>query len=174
MIGLILIKGMLLLATLLFVVQLAFYLWIRTRTERFLGATLRLQDAAQVTVREVQQTLVHDIKMSRVDRRLKGETVAEIRATAMKILYANLGPMGLYEVRRSLGLKHTSSLDRFLVGRMEAALFDIKQSAPAEKREIPSAPGKRFYPETMRILRANHVSEDLDDFCREPTKITGR
>jgi hypothetical protein len=170
----ILIETVLSVSALLFVVQLAFSLWVRTRNERFLGAQRRLQDAASATVKEVQQTLAHDMKMARVEQRLKGDTAAELRSTAIKIMHANLGPLGLRELRRSLGLKRKTPLDRLLVGHIEAALFDIKRSHPKEeKNEIPSALGKRFYPETMRIPKVDKTQEDPpENLFDEPTKVT--
>ena len=151
-------------------VQLALYFYARTRHERFFAAQARLEDAAQTTVKEVQQTLALDFKRARVEQRLKGDTAAELRATAIKIIHANLGPLGLHELRRALGLSRQAPIDRLLVGRVEAALHDLKGRS-INNGEVPSAPGGRFYPDTMRIPRIEKPDEAMFD---ETTKITGR
>jgi hypothetical protein len=155
------------------VVQLAFSLSGRQRNERFFTSQQRLHDAAQATVKEVQQVLAEDFKKARVDHRLKGDTVTELRSAAMKIMLANLGPLGLSEIRKALGLSRKAPLDRFLVGRIEAAVFDLK-AWPRLPDEVPSEPGGRFYPNTLRIPRVEkppHPDENLFD---EKTQITGR
>jgi hypothetical protein len=155
--------------------RLSLLLSVKQKAEQFSSALLRLDSAAYATVKEIQQTLAEDFKRARVEQRLKGDTAAELRATAIKILYANLGPIGLHELRRALGLKRKAPIDRLLVGRIEAALFDIKRGAPRnEQSEIPSAPGKRFYPETMRIPKVDQTTEDHKNLFDEPTHITGR
>ena len=150
--------------------QLALYLDARTRHERFFAAQARLDDAAKATVKEVQQVLAEDFKKARVDHRLKGDTAAELRATAIKIIHANLGPLGLKELRGALGLPRRAALERLLVGRLEAELFTLKGRS-INNGEVPSAPGGRFYPDTMRIPRIEKPDEAMFD---EKTKITGR
>jgi hypothetical protein len=151
-------------------VQLALYFYARTRHELFFAAQARLDDAAKTTVKEVQQVLAEDFKKALVDHRLKGDTAAELRATAIKIMLTNLGPLGLHELRRVLGLSRKAAIDRFLVGRVEAALYDLKGRS-INNGEVPSAPGGRFYPDTLRIPRIEKPDEHMFD---EKTKITGR
>jgi hypothetical protein len=155
-------------------IQLALYLYTRTRNERFFGAQSRLTHAASSTVKEVHQVLAEDFKKARVDHRLKGDTVTELRAASMKIMLANLGPLGLKEIRKALGLSRKAHLDRLLVGRIEAAVFDLK-AWPRQPDEVPSELGGRFYPTTLRIPRVEkppeHPQENLFD---EKTQITGR
>lgn len=157
--------------------RLALLLSTRQRAEQFMSALLRLENAASATVKEVQQTLAEDFKRARVDHRLKGDTAAELRATAIKIFYANLGPLGLRELRRALGLKRKAPLDRLLVGRIEASLYDIKQNQAAEEKvEVPSNLGKRIYPDTMRLPRVEKsaVEEHPESLFDEPTEIQRR
>ena len=155
---------------LLIAVQFALYLYARTRHERFFAAQARLNNAAKATVKEVHQVLAEDFKKARVDHRLKGDTVTELRATAIKIILANLGPLGLREIRKALGLSRWAPLDRFLVGRIEAAVYDLKER-PRLDDLVPSQPGARFYPDTLRIPRIEKPDEAMFD---ETTKITGR
>ena len=166
----ILLEGVLVAAGLWLAVQLTLYLYARTRNERFFTAQARLDNAANATVKEVQQVLAEDFKKARVDHRLKGDTATELRSTAIKIMQGNLGPLGLHELRRALGLSRQAPIDRLLVGRIEAALYDLKGRS-INNGEVPSAPGGRFYPDTMRIPRIEKPDEAMFD---ETTKITGR
>jgi hypothetical protein len=132
--------------------QWALLLYNRRINERFLTAQARLQDAAKTTVKELQQVVTEGFKAARVDRRLKSETIHELRSTALKSLQANLGPLGLRELRRALGVPRRLPLDRVLVSYIEAAVYDLKAST-ARDNEVPTAPGKRFSPETLKIPR---------------------
>jgi hypothetical protein len=167
-------EAALLIMGLLIAVQLALYLYARRRNERFFATRARLNDATKATVKEVQQVLAEDFKKARVDHRLKGDTVTELRAASMKIILANLGPLGIKELRKVLGLSRRAPLDRFLVGRIEAAVYDLKER-PLIVDEIPPQPGDRIYPNTLRIPRVekptDHPDENLFD---EKTHITGR
>ena len=156
-------------------VQFALYINTRQRNELFVATRARLHDAAQATVKEVQQVLAEDFKTARVDHRLKGDTAAELRATAIKIMQGNLGPLGLHELRRALGLSRKAPIDRFLVGRVEAALYDLKGRS-INNGEVPPAPGGRFYPDTMRIPRVERPTEEQPDeqMLDEKTNVTRR
>lgn len=134
------------------VVQWALLLYNRRLNERFLTAQARLKDAAQTSVKELQQVVTEGFKAARVDRRLKSETIHELRSTALKSLQANLGPLGLRELRRALGVPRRLPLERVLVSYIEAAVYDLKENHPADN-EVPPTPGKRFSPETLRVPR---------------------
>ena len=153
--------------------QWGLLLSVRRQREQFLSANQRLDHAAQTTVKEVQQTLAEDFKRARVEHRLKGDTAAELRATAIKIIHANLGPLGLKELRRSLGISSKAPLDRLLVGHLEAALYDLKGRS-INNGEVPSAPGGRFYPDTMRIPRIEKPAEHPENMFDENTQVTRR
>jgi hypothetical protein len=155
-------------------IQLALLFSARRHNERFLTAQQRLYDATQATVKEVQQVLAEDFKKARVDHRLKGDTVTSLRAASIKIMLANLGPLGLRELRRALGLSRRANLDRLLVGRIEAAVYDLKTRGKGEN-EVPSRPGGRFYPDTLRIPRTEKPTEHPDEnLFDEKTRITER
>lgn len=157
------------------VIQLVLYLSSHRQNERFLTTQKRLEDAAHTTVKEIQQVVAEDFKAARVDGRLKGDTATELRATAIKSISAQLGPLGMREVRKALGMPPKSSLDRVLVSRIEAAVFDLKQQTP-EPSEIPKKPGGRFYPDTMRIARVEKTSveEHPESLFDEPTETQRR
>jgi hypothetical protein len=154
-------------------VQASLLLYTRRRSKQFSTALLRLNDAAQNTVKEIQQVVAGDFKAARVDGRLKGDTAAELRATAIKSIQAQLGPTGMKEIRTALGLSRKAPIDRVLVGRLEAAVYDLKDhSAIPEK--VASGPGARFVPDTMRIPRAQVGLPPEDTLFDEQTKITRR
>jgi hypothetical protein len=161
--------------------QLALLLMTKQRNERFFAASARIDHAASVTVKEIQQVMAEDFKKARVDHRLKDDTAANLRNTAIKIMLANLGPLGLKEIRKALGLSRRASIDRLLVGRIEAAVYDLK-ARPLIFDEVPSEPGSRFYPNTLRIPRVEkpeHRSAEPgrspdENFLDEKTHITGR
>ena len=152
------------------VVQLALLLHDRRRNESFFAARGRLDYAAQTTVRELQQVLVDDFKLARVDGRLKGDTAQEVRATAIKSLQALLGPLGMREVRRALGLSRKTPIDRVLVCCLEAAVHDLKDHSVVPDK-VPSQPSKRFVLDTVRIPRAQMgiPEEDPESLYNEPT-----
>ena len=136
------------------VVQLTLYIYARQRNEHFFTTQARLDDAARTTVKEIQQVCTEDYKKARVDHRLKTDTAHELRATAVKSVIANLGPLGMREVRRVLGLSRKAPIDRVLVCRLEAAVYDLKGKRAPRDDIVPSSPSKRFSPDTIRIPRA--------------------
>jgi hypothetical protein len=155
-------------------IKLTLYLHFRQRHEQFFATEFRLNSAVTNAVKEIQQVLAGDFKAARVDGRLKGDTANEIRATAVKAMLAHLGPLGLRELRRALGLSRKTSIDRVLVGRLEAAVYDLKNHQLTPNK-VPAQPGMRFVPDTMRIPRAQHSipEEDAESLYNEPTPKRG-
>ena len=155
-------------------IQMALLLYTRRQNEQFSTALLRLNDAAQNTVKEIQQVVAGDFKAARVDGRLKGDTAHELRAAAVKSLVAQLGPLGLRELRRALGLSRKTPIDRMLVGRLEAAVYDLKDHQPITDK-VPPQPGMRFVPDTMRIPRAQLAipEEEPESMYEQPTPKRG-
>ena len=155
-------------------VQLGLYLHAKQRNERFFTTRARLDDAAQTAVKEIQQVVAEDFKNARVDRRLKSDTAQELRATALKSVIAQLGPLGMRELRKALGLSRKSFIDRVLGARVEAAIYDLKNKKEPPS-EIPPKPSARFSPDTVRIPRAQLSIPDEEEASTlyEPTPKRG-
>lgn len=154
--------------------QLALLLHTRRRNERFCTTQKRLDDATQNSVKELQ-VVSEDYKANRADGRLTKEKARDLRATAIKTVIDQLGPLGMREVRKTLGMPPKSSLDYVLGTRIEAVVFDLK-IFPKASDKIPRKPGERFYPDTMRIARIEKtpVEEHPESLFDEPTETQRR
>jgi hypothetical protein len=146
-------------------VRVALLLSARQHNERLLTTLTRLENAAYTSVREIEQVLVEGLKARQIDGRLKDDNAQGARSTAMKALMANLGPAGLREIRRSLGLPRKTPLDRILISHLEAAVYDLKACREPDLEKVTSQPTKRFSPDTVRIARVQPVMPREDDLA---------
>ena len=118
------------------------------------GVLLRLDYAALNGVKAIEQAMVSAVRGS--DGSLAPDAAARAKTAAVNAARSLLGPRGIDEVMRVLGLAGPASLDTLIGQRIEAAVGDMKTAAAATpvavaRPSIPPPPGSR----AQTILASN-------------------
>ncbi len=100
----------------------------KVRNEYLQGMLLRLDDAIFVAIREVQQLAVEQLKTASADGSLSADDRKRVKEAALEAVRGYLGPKGLVEAGRVLGLKN-GELDKVLSTRVEAAVYELNRPA---------------------------------------------
>ena len=101
--------------------------------EALRGVLLRLNDAVITAVKDLEQTLVDEVKLAAEDGRISREERRRIKDKAVRQVKSYLGPTGLKELGAVLGLWELSVED-FIGSKVEASVLDLKRTA------VPSVP----------------------------------
>jgi len=101
----------------------------RIRSEETRGVLLRVEQVVFGAVREVQQTLVDDIKAQSPDGRLRAFDRTRVKEVALATVRSELGPRGLDELSRVLGTA-PEAIDQVLSTRIEAAVHEMRRGSP--------------------------------------------
>ena len=108
--------------------------------ETLRGVLLRLQDAVETAVKDLEQTVVADAKAAASDGRISREEGRRIKDKAVRQVKSYLGPTGLKQLGEVLGLWELSVED-FIGSKVEASVLDLKRAAPpAAPVPPPTAP----------------------------------
>jgi hypothetical protein len=101
--------------------------WIteKVKSARLEGILLRLGDAAFKVVRELQQTVVDELKKG---DNWNEEKAKEVKEAAIAKLKEYIGPKGVQEALTILGLD-TSGLDKLIGTLIEAEVHDLRAEA---------------------------------------------
>ncbi len=97
----------------------------RVKNEYLRGVLVRLDDTVLAVVREVNQVTVDAIKAASVDGRLPPGAREAVKNAALTAIKSHLGPKGIAEIAKVLGLK-TDGLDRLIGTKIEAAVHGLK------------------------------------------------
>lgn len=102
--------------------------WIqeKVKNETASGILLRLDDAVLTVVRELQQTMVDDLKAASSDGKLTKEERDEIKTKALGNLKSYYGTKGLKILAQVLGLSIGAEFDKFLSSKLEAKVKESK------------------------------------------------
>lgn len=103
--------------------------WIQTKVknEQFSGIIRRLNDAAITVVRDLNQTVVEDLKEASSDGKLTAEERLRIKTEALKSLKSYLGVKGLKMLSSILGLTPGEEIDLFLTSKIESKVNEEAQ-----------------------------------------------
>lgn len=102
----------------------------KVKNEYLEGVLLRLDDAVLTVVKDLEQTIVREIKRASADGKIPVEERRRIKDMALAKLKSYLGPKGLQLLVKVLGLSG-SALDAFLVSKIEAAVHDVGMTSRA-------------------------------------------
>ena len=91
------------------------------------AAAIEIADAVVATVKELDQTLVEELKKASPDGSLSPEQKARIKAQALGALKRQLPAKVLAALLRKLNFS-TSATDSYLSSRLEAAVHDRRMS----------------------------------------------
>ena len=97
----------------------------KIKNETLRGILVRLDDAVLSAVREVQQVTVDAIKAASADGTLTPDEQAQVKQAAIASVKSYLGPKGIVEIAKVLGLDGIA-VDALLATRVEAAVHDLK------------------------------------------------
>ena len=112
----------------------------RVKNEQLRRLLLRLDDMVVTVVKELQQTVVADLKAASADGRIDREERRRIKETAVRQVKTYLGAQGLEDLASSLGVWDMAVED--LIGsKIEASVHDLKASAASSVEHSP-APAK--------------------------------
>ncbi len=108
------------------------------------SALLRLDDAVVTAVKDLQQTLAKEFRALSADGKLSREDRRRLKDTAVRHVKSYLGPTGLKDLAKVLGLWELS-IEDFIGSKVEAAVHDMKRGddrpptrAPARAEEAAS------------------------------------
>ena len=103
--------------------------------EALRGVLLRLNDAVITAVKDLEQTLVDEVKLAAEDGRISREERRRIKDKAVRQVKSYLGPTGLKELKDVLGLWDLAVED-FIGSKVEAAVLDLRRA----EATIPTVP----------------------------------
>jgi hypothetical protein len=109
----------------------------RVRSERTRAVLLRIDDAIAAIIREIQQVTIDDLKAHTPDGQLPFAIRARLKFSALTSVKAYLGPKGIDEAVRALGLDRRA-FDAFVSTRIEAAILDLKNGQ--HRNGVPEPP----------------------------------
>lgn len=109
--------------------------WVKAKVknESVEGVLMRLTTLAFTVVQEVQQTFVSNLTSP------TPEQLKEARDKALAALKTYLGPKGLEELKKVLGLDGDTAVERLLITFIESAVHNLK-TGPQPQPTPPPAP----------------------------------
>jgi len=105
--------------------KLASYIGRKVQNEYLRGALTRLDDAVLVAVKELQQTVVAELKAAAENGKLDEAARKRVQDAALANVKSYVGPKGLRVLVDVLGLSN-EMLDPFVRSRIEAAVHDVR------------------------------------------------
>jgi hypothetical protein len=99
----------------------------RVKNEYLRGVLVRLDDTVLTVVREIHQVTVDTLKAAAPNGKLGSDVKAMLKRSAITAIKEHLGPRGLAELARVLGLDE-EAVDRMIGTRVEATVHDLKQA----------------------------------------------
>jgi hypothetical protein len=104
--------------------------WLRCKVdnERARGVLLRLTDAVENAVLEVEQTTSEALRAAAEDGKITSDEAEKVRQVALDAAKRQLGTHGVAELRQVLG---DEEVDELIGGRLEAHLARIKRGVLA-------------------------------------------
>jgi hypothetical protein len=110
--------------------KLAQLIRAKVQNEYLKGVLVRLDDAVFTAVKDMQQTVVEQIKAASADGKITDDEKKQIKDKALAAVKSHLGTKGLAEAAAILGLGG-SALEGLLSSKVEAAVHDLRRTAPA-------------------------------------------
>ena len=110
--------------------KLAQLIRAKVQNEYLKGVLVRLDDAVFTAVKDLQQSVVEQIKAASADGKITDEEKKEIKEKAMAAVKSHIGTKGLAEAAKVLGLEG-GALEGLLSSKVEAAVHDLRRAAPA-------------------------------------------
>ena len=117
--------------------RLAQFITAHVKNAYLKNALVRLDDAVFSAVKELEQTLVAEVKASSGDGKLSAADRDRIKRAAMDKVKSYLGMKGIAEIATILGLS-PEALDGVIGTRIEAAVHDVRAATAAIAAKAPA------------------------------------
>lgn len=105
--------------------KLASYIESKVQNEYLRGTLTRLDDAVLVAVKELQQTVIAEIKAAAENGKLDETVRQRVKDAALTNVKSYVGTKGLNVIAGVLGLSN-EMLEQFIRSRIEAAVHDLR------------------------------------------------
>jgi hypothetical protein len=109
--------------------KLAQLIRAKVQNEYLKGVLVRVDDAVFTAVKDLQQTVVEQIKAASADGKITDDEKKQIKDKALAAVKSHLGTKGLAEAASVLGLSG-GALEGLLSSKVESAVHDLRRSAP--------------------------------------------
>ena len=110
--------------------KLAQLIRAKVQNEYLKGVLVRVDDAVFTAVKDLQQTVVEQIKAASADGKITDDEKKQIKDKALAAVKSHLGTKGLAEAASVLGLGG-GALEGLLSSKVESAVHDLRRSTPA-------------------------------------------
>lgn len=111
----------------------------RIQNERLRGALLRLDDIVFAVVKESFQVTVDALRATSPDGKLPPGAAETIKQAAIGAIKSQLGPLGLVDLKRTLGLSDEAAHD-LIATRVESTVYSLKRAAGTKGVHPPALP----------------------------------
>ena len=118
--------------------KLAQLIRAKVKSEYLRGALVSLDDAVFTAVKDLQQSVVEEIKAASADGKITDEEKKRIKEKALASVKSHLGTKGLSELATVLGLDG-GAIEGFLSSKVEAAVHDLRRATTANGVETGGA-----------------------------------
>lgn len=119
--------------------KLANLIQAKVKNEKIQGMLLRLDYAAEASVKEIQQTFISNLDPSKPK-----ESMMQAKEMALQSLKNFMGPKGLAELAVILGLKQTSAeFENVLATKIESKVLDLKAAGGLKPKSKPGRKPKQ-------------------------------
>lgn len=109
--------------------KLAQLIRAKVQNEYLKGVLVRLDDAVFTAVKDLQQSVVEEIKAASADGKITDDEKRQIKERALASVKSHLGTKGLAEIAKVFGLEG-GALETLLSSKVEAAVHDLRRTAP--------------------------------------------
>ena len=109
--------------------KLAQLIRAKVQNEYLKGVLVRVDDAVFTAVKDLQQTVVEQIKAASADGKITDDEKKQIKEKALGAIRSHLGTKGLTEAANVLGLGG-GALEGLLSSKVEAAVHDLRRATP--------------------------------------------
>lgn len=111
--------------------KLAQLIRAKVQNEYLKGVLVRLDDAVFTAVKDLQQSVVEQIKAASADGKITDDEKKQIKERALASVKSHVGTKGLAEAAKVLGLEG-GALETLLSSKVEAAVHDLRRTAPPD------------------------------------------
>ena len=120
--------------------KLASFIRSKVDNEYLRGALVRLDDAVVTAVKDLQQSVVAEIKAASADGKISEAEKRRIKDAAIANVKSYLGTKGIRVLAEVLGLSG-GAIDNFLGSKVEAAVHDLRltERAISTTAAVPTA-----------------------------------
>lgn len=102
----------------------------KVKNEYLRGVLVRLDDVVFTAVKDLQQTVVNEIKLASADGKITDVEKRRIKDQAIANVKSHLGTKGIGELAKVLGLD-SGAIDGLLSSKVEAAVHDLRRASAA-------------------------------------------